>query len=171
MKDFKVVGLISSPRQNGNTATLVREALRGAKSEGACIEEVFLPKCNINFCNGCFKCLIDGDCGFTDDFKEIKELLYEADGIILGSPTYCGTYNAIMKSLFERLGMFEVMTSSLGGKYFAGISTAGSAMAARKTAQEMVSLVSSGVFKRGYISGVFGVGFIKGKVASEVVLP
>lgn len=102
-----------------------------------------------------------------DDLKEIKELLYEADGIIWGSPTYCGTYNAIMKNLFDRLGMFEVMASSLGGKYFAGISAAGSAMAARKTGREMVSLVSSGIFKRGYISGVFGAGFLKGKVASE----
>lgn len=167
MKEFTVLGIISSPRYNGNTATLVREALRGAESESACVREVFLPKYNINFCTGCFKCLIDGDCGFTDDFKEIKELLYEADGIILGSPTYCGTYNAIMKSLFERLGMFEVMTSSLGGKYFAGISAAGSATAARKTGREMVSFVGSGVFKRGYISDVLGAGFLKGKAASE----
>ncbi len=167
MKDFKVVGIISSSRPNGNTATLVREALRGAGSEGACVHEVFLPKCNINFCIGCFRCLTDGGCCFDDDFKEIRDLLYGADGIIFGSPTYCGTYNALMKNCFERLGMFEVMTSSLGGKYIAGISAAGSAVAARKTGRKMVSLVSSGVFKRGYISGVFGAGFLKGKAASE----
>lgn len=167
MKDFKVVGIISSPRHNGNTATLVREGLRGAESEGACVREVFLPKCNVNFCTGCFRCLTDGECYFADDFKKIRDLLYGADGILLGSPTYCGTYNALMKNCFERLGMFEVMTSSLGGKYIAGISAAGSATAARKTAREMVSLVSTGVFRRGYISGVFGVGFPKGKAASE----
>ncbi len=166
MKDFKVVGIISSPRYNGNTAALVREALKGAESGGACVKEVFLCKYDIDFCTGCFKCLSDGSCIFRDGFAEIRDLLYEADGIIWGSPTYGRTYNAIMKNLFERLGMFEVMTSSLGGKYFAGISTAGSSGAARKTAKEMVSLISGGVFKRGYVSGVLGAGFIKGRTAS-----
>ncbi len=167
MKKFKVVGLISSPRYDGNTAVLVREALKGAEKGGAAVEEVFLPRCTINFCTGCFKCLADGKCCFNDDFEEVRELLYEAEGIILGSPTYCRTYNATMKNFFERLGMFEVMTSSLGGKYFAGISAAGSAMTAKKTAGEMASLISSGVFKRSYVSGVLGAGFVKGMPAHE----
>mgnify|MGYP000914159776 CR=1 FL=1 len=34
MKDqFTVVGVISSPRREGNTAVMVREALNGAKEE------------------------------------------------------------------------------------------------------------------------------------------
>jgi hypothetical protein len=34
-KDIKIVAVISSPNFNGNTAALVREALNGAKKEGA----------------------------------------------------------------------------------------------------------------------------------------
>lgn len=167
MKGFKVTGLISSSKYNGNTATLVREALKGAEKEGASVKEVFLPKCYINFCTGCFKCLADGKCYFSDDFLEIRDLLYESDGIIWGSPTYCGTYNAIMKNFIDRLGMYEVMTSSLGGKYIAGISTAGSAMTAKKVARDLASIGSSGVFKRGYVSGVLGAGFINNMTAHE----
>ena len=33
-KEIKVIGVISSARVNGNTATLVREALKGAEAEG-----------------------------------------------------------------------------------------------------------------------------------------
>ena len=56
MKDqFTVVGVISSPRREGNTAVMVREALKGAKEEGAIVEEVFLADMN-GILQGCLTC-------------------------------------------------------------------------------------------------------------------
>lgn len=164
---MKVVGVISSARRNGNTATLVREALKGAEKEGAAITEIFLPKYRLDFCTGCLKCLSDGKCPIQDDFMEIRDLLYGADGIIWGSPTYGGTMNAIMKNLFDRLGMYTMLTSSLGGKYAVGISTATSVNSAKKVAGELAANTSSHIFVRGYVSGVLAAGYVKNKTALE----
>ncbi len=155
-KSFKVIGIISSSKINGNTSTLVRKALEGAKSEGASVEEIFLPKYKLGFCNGCLRCSIDGKCSLDDNFEEIRKLIYEADGIILGSPTYAKDYNAIMKNFFERMGPYTLFASLLGGKYGAGISTA-YGNDAKKVAKRLTSVFKFTIFNRCYISGSLGV--------------
>lgn len=159
MKTCKVVGVMSSPRKHGNTAALLRAALQGARERGAEVTEVNLYDCHLEYCRGCLACLKCGECPIKDDFQRIRELLYDADGIILASPTYCGSCNAAMKNLFDRLGLYEVMTSRLGSKHVAAISTAGSATAARKTAKSMTALTANGVFLTGEVSGTLGAGF------------
>lgn len=155
-KNIKVVGVISSARYGGNTATLVREALKGAEESGATVTEIFLPKKKIEFCTGCSICLSKGKCIFNDDFEEVRDLLYDADGVIWGSPTYELAPNAIMKNLVDRFGLFERYTSSLGGKYTAGISTCGG-MGANKVAKGLAEILCGSLFVRGYNSGSLGV--------------
>ncbi len=168
MKDqFTVVGVISSPRREGNTAVMVREALKGAKEEGAIVEEVFLADMEMEFCRGCLTCLKNGECCISDDFNALRGLLYNADAIILGSPTYGANVNAIMKNLMDRLGMYEAATSSLGGKYIAGISAANSAAAAKKTARTLSHFGNTGTFSRTYTSGFLGAGFSGGRQAGK----
>ncbi|TCL58796.1 multimeric flavodoxin WrbA [Hydrogenispora ethanolica] len=165
----KVVGVISSAHRNGNTAALVREALGGAAAAGATVEEIFLPQLRIEYCNGCFHCISAGECPIGDDFAAVQSALYEADGIILGSPTYAGSFNAVMQTLFERLGMYERLTSSLGGKYLAGVSSC-SGMGAAAVARRMVRLMSGGIFGRGYESGTLGVP-LRGREAAALPKP
>lgn len=166
IREFKVTGVISG-RYDGNTAALVREALKGAEEEGAVVKEIFLPEYNLKFCTGCLKCMSAGKCPLADGFSEIRDILCESDGIIWGSPTYCGAPNAMMKNLFDRLGMYCMLTSLLGGKYMAGISTAGSAATARKVAGDLVKLTSNGVFQRGFVSGILGEGYKNNSHAKE----
>ena len=72
------------------------------------------------------RCMATGRCGLADDAMALRDKLYESDGIILASPSFGVQPDARMKNfLTDRIGMFTVYTSSLGGKYFAGISTAG----------------------------------------------
>ncbi len=168
MKTSKVVGVLSSPRADGNTELLLRAALKAAREQGAEVTEVNLCDCRLEYCKGCLSCLKNGECPLNDDFRRIRDTLYEADGIILASPTYCGSCNAAMKNLFDRLGLFEVMTSRLGGKHIAAISTAGSAGAARKTAKSMTALTANGVFLAGEVSGTLGAGFSR-KTAQEEI--
>jgi multimeric flavodoxin WrbA len=154
---IRVIGVMSSARLNGNTAILVREALRGAEEEGAVVAEIMLPKYQISFCQGCLTCMVDGCCPMDDDFEQVKTLLKGASGIILSSPTYGGALSARMKNLLDRLGLFERFTSAtFGGKYVAGISTARSAGAAKKVAKGLAGLLTNGVFERGYITGFLG---------------
>lgn len=157
-KNIKIVGVISSSKIKGNTATLVREALKGAKEEGASVKEIFLAKHKLNFCTGCLNCTAKGKCPLPDDFEEIRKTIYEADGIILGSPTYATEYNAIMKCFIERLGTYTLYASLLGGKYGAGISTAYGAGAAKKVAKKLANTFGFAIFQRSYVSGYLGVG-------------
>jgi multimeric flavodoxin WrbA len=155
---IKVIGVMSSARLNGNTATLVREALKGAEEEGALVSEIALADCHLSFCRGCLTCMVEGRCPVDDDFEAVKALLQGADGIVLGSPTYGGAPNAIMKNLMDRLGLLERFTSAtFGGKYVVGMSTARSAGAAKKVAKDLAGLLTNGVFERGYVTGFLGV--------------
>jgi multimeric flavodoxin WrbA len=167
MKSMNIVGIISSSNLNGNSATLLREALKGAQDSGATVSEIFLPQFDINFCKGCLVCMRTGSCVQKDDFDSIRNMISNADGIILSSPTYAAAPNAIMKNFVDRLGLFEYMTSSiLGGKYIATISTAKS-FGADKTVKYLASVPLGSIFKKAFISGTLGVILRGGKKANE----
>jgi len=152
-KTIKVVGVISSMNRNGNTATLVREALKGAEKCGAVVEEIYLPEKKIEFCQGCLRCMSTGKCHINDDFENIKEKIRAADGLILSSPTYCAAPSATIKNLFDRLGVFEYATSSvLGGKYVAAIATAGS-FGAKQVVGYLSGIVRDSLMVKGYVCG------------------
>ena len=151
----KIVGIISSPSRNGNTAVLVREALRAAAESGAEVGEIFLPEHRLQYCTGCLHCMSAGGCPLPDDFEEIRRTLYACDGIVIGSPTYGQRPNAMMKNLFDRLGMFTLYASSLAGKYVVGISTA-DGFGASKVAKQVTGIVF-GMFGHGYVTGTLGV--------------
>jgi multimeric flavodoxin WrbA len=102
-------------------------------------------------------CNAKGECPIPDGFEKIRKLIYEADGIILGSPTYALEYNAVMKCFFERLGTYTLYTSLLGGKYGVGISTSYNRNGAKKVAKKLTSIFKFGIFERSYISGTLGV--------------
>jgi hypothetical protein len=61
-----------------------------------------------------------------------------------------------MKNLFDRLGMYARMTSTLGGKYVAGVATA-SSFGAAKAAQQLAAYLRDSVFRRACVSGTLGV--------------
>lgn len=162
-----VIGIISSARKDSNSAVLVREALKGAAGKGAAAREIYLPKYDLEYCTGCLSCMKTGKCHLPDGFNELREQLYEADGIIWGTPTYAGTMNAIMKNLIDRLGMYEMSTSSLGGKYMAGIAAASSPRAARRVAKGLSRFGIGGTFMRSYSVGYLGAGFKGGRRAED----
>jgi multimeric flavodoxin WrbA len=161
---MKVIGIISSPHAKGNTATLVRETLRGAEEEGASTQEVFLPDYRIEYCKDCRTCISSGRCAVRDDFPQVRQMMREADGIVLSSPTYGAGPSARMKNLLDRLGQYAFLTSTFGGKYVVGVSTAGS-FGAAKVAGQLAADIRDSVFRRGYVSGTLAVR-LRGKQAA-----
>ncbi|WP_347490267.1 flavodoxin family protein [Desulfoscipio sp. XC116] len=125
---MKILGIVGSPRRNGNTSRLVKEVLQGAAKEGAITELVFLHDYKFTGCRGCEKCSESCRCVINDDMQKLYPLLLEADGLVLGSPTYFYNVSADMKKFIDRCYSMEVfakddrscwvgISEAMGGKY------------------------------------------------------
>lgn len=91
-----------------NTATLVKEVIRGAQDAGAETVVFDLYDMNIKPCQGCFVCRKTGHCVMQDDFQNLFKHIVDADVVIFGSPVYIGQISAQMKLLWDRLcGLFD----------------------------------------------------------------
>ncbi len=93
---------MGSPRQQGNTAILVQEALAGAAELGADVKLLHLDGKDIAFCDGCESCIETGECKVADDMQQIYAEVLAADGIILGTPVYFWNVSAQMKAFIDR---------------------------------------------------------------------
>ena len=98
----KIIGIIGSPRTDGNTSFLVKTALKSAETLGVETEIINLGSSNIEPCVACDICKATGECAIYDDMREINEILIESDGIIIGSPVYFGSVTAQLKMLIDR---------------------------------------------------------------------
>jgi multimeric flavodoxin WrbA len=100
---MKVIGFNASPRNNGNTATLVNSVLKGAQDKGAEVRYVNLHKLNMKGCLGCDKCNDDlGKCVQKDDLSPILRDLRDYDAVVLGTPTYWWHVHPQLKMLTDR---------------------------------------------------------------------
>ena len=99
---MRVLGLFGSPRRGGNTELLLEEALKGAESEGAEVERIYLPDYAITPCKECHGCDQTGNCVILDDMQKIYPKLLEADVIILASPIFFYGVTAWAKALIDR---------------------------------------------------------------------
>jgi len=125
---MKVIGIVGSPRKNGNTEILTAHALKSIDEEGIDTELIRLAGLNIKQCNGCMLCLKEERCSIEDDLFPIYLKMKEADGIILASPVYYGSATALIKSLMERAGYI----SRHNGEPFSG-KVGGPLVVARRT--------------------------------------
>ena len=109
----KIVAIDCSPRSAWNTATLVREAARGAEKQGAEVELLDLYKLEkFTGCVSCFGCKLPenlGKCICRDGLAPVLEAIRNADGLIIGSPNYLGDMTAGFRALYERL-IFQSLT-------------------------------------------------------------
>ncbi|MBE6038952.1 MAG: flavodoxin family protein [Anaerofustis stercorihominis] len=110
---MKIVAINASPRTAWNTATLVREAAKGAESEGAEIKIFDLYKSDkFTGCVSCFGCKLPqnlGVCVYKDGLSPVLEEIRTADGLIIGTPNYLGDVSAAFRALYERL-IFQSLT-------------------------------------------------------------
>jgi len=99
---MKVLGLFGSPRRGGNTDLLLEEMLRGAQSQAAEIEKIFLSDWDISGCRECRRCEIDGNCVIQDQMQKLYPKLLQADYIILASPIFFYGVTAQVKRMIDR---------------------------------------------------------------------
>jgi multimeric flavodoxin WrbA len=103
----KVVAFNGSPRADGNTAILLKHVLSVLEKEGIETELVQIGNRQIHGCTACRKCFETKNrrCIIeTDDVNSYIEKMVQADGILLGSPTYFAMMSPEMKALIDRAG-------------------------------------------------------------------
>ena len=102
---MKVLAINGSPRKGGNTAHLIKHVFEELEREGIDTELVELSGHRIRGCIACYRCieLKNGRCSLDDDIlNELVGKMVEADGIVLGSPTYVSDVTAEMKAVIDR---------------------------------------------------------------------
>ena len=112
---MKVVAFNGSPRKKGNTAMMLGWVMEQLEKEGIDTEIVHVGR-DIHPCIACYKCASNKDrrCTFDDDgVNGYLEKMFEADGILLGSPTYFADVSAQMKALIDRCGLVARVNGNL----------------------------------------------------------
>ncbi len=104
---MKVVAFNGSARKDGNTAILIRKVLEELEREGIETELIQFSGEAIRGCLACYQCFKNKDNHCSNDSDIVNDCIdkmIEADGIILGSPTYFSDVSAEMKALIDRAG-------------------------------------------------------------------
>jgi multimeric flavodoxin WrbA len=99
---LKVLGISTSPRKNGNSSTLLRQALEGAESAGARTEYINIIDYKIGPCIECNACYKTGICSVKDDYPQLMEKLLNIDRLIFATPIFFMTVCAQAKILIDR---------------------------------------------------------------------
>lgn len=97
-----VLGLMGSPRKNGNTDFLLSLFMKEIEKAGVRTHIVEVGKKNIMPCMEYSVCEKKGTCPIDDDMDEVYSLLREADIIVLATPIFFYSAPAQVKALIDR---------------------------------------------------------------------
>lgn len=103
----KILGIVGSPRRNGNTHVLVSRILEGAKFEGATTDILLLNDLHIRECDGCHTCWKSKPCSKKDDMNDIYSKIIGSDVLVFGTPVYWYGPTALMKGFIDRFVYFN----------------------------------------------------------------
>ena len=70
---MKIIVFLGSPREEGNTELLMKEAIRGIEDSGFSVHIFRLNTMNIMPCQNCGGCDETGTCIYDDDMSQIYE--------------------------------------------------------------------------------------------------
>ena len=113
---MKAIGIVGSPRKNGNTEILTTHTLKAIAEEGLDTELIRLAGLDIRPCNACMVCRDEERCPIADDLFPLYTKMKEAEAIILASPVYYGSATALIKALMERTGYMSGPRRMFAGK-------------------------------------------------------
>lgn len=99
---MKVLLINGSPRKNSNTELALKEVEKSLNEENIETEIITIGN-NIPGCMACNACYKLGKCVKDDIVNEVATKFKEANGIIVGSPTYYASTNGTVISFLDRL--------------------------------------------------------------------
>ena len=112
---MKVVAFNGSPRKKGNTYHAIQIVFKELIKEGIDTEFIQLGGSDIKGCIACLKCIEKKNkrCVQKDSLNLYLERMIEADGIIIGSPTYFSNVSTEVKALIDRAGLVSIANDYL----------------------------------------------------------
>lgn len=113
---MKIVAFNGSPSREGNTVTLLRKVLSPIARAGIDTELVQVGGTLLSGCTACYQCFKEKDrrCAINSDIvNECIAKMIEADGIIMGSPSYFAGMTSDLKALLDRAGLVAVANGNL----------------------------------------------------------
>ena len=113
-ESIKVLGILGSPRRQGNTEILLDSALAGAVDRGAKVEKVLISEMEISPCKEIYACLEAGRCAIQDDMQILYEKLLAADHLVFASPIFFYGVTAQAKAMVDRCQALWVKRYILG---------------------------------------------------------
>ena len=103
----RILGIVGSPRKNGNTHHMITRILEGARKNGAKTEIIFLRNYLIKECDGCHTCWKGKPCCKSDDMIGLYSKIIASDGFVFGTPIYWFGPTALMKGFIDRFAYFN----------------------------------------------------------------
>jgi NAD(P)H-dependent FMN reductase len=108
-KNIKVIGICGSLRTKSYTRLALQIALKGAEESGVNTELIDLREYNLVFCDGG-----ESEEDYPEDVYRLRKKVYEAEGIILGTPEYHGSVSGVLKNAIDLLGFKEFEGKMVG---------------------------------------------------------
>ena len=163
-----IVGLSGSPRVGGNTDLILEAALEAAKAEGANVKLIRISDYNLSPCSGCMSCFSTKKCVKEDDIEKLYGEIMNADGVIMGSPSYFQGVTAQMKIFIDRVGFLAL---ARGRKDFAekvgGVAAVARRSGVSSTCNQMLTFMTAVGMTIPSGGRVFAIGREKGEVAKD----
>lgn len=104
---MKIVCINGSPRDDGNTSTILNAMLEVFQGGGWEIETVHLNQLNIKGCQGCMSCKNKTDyCVQKDDMTPIYDKIQESQVVLMGTPVYLWDVTGQFKIFMDRCFAF-----------------------------------------------------------------
>ncbi len=103
---MRVIAINGSPRKGGNTSYALKVMTDELEKQGIETETIQIGQQEIHGCIACGHCSSSEDhlCVFKNDpVNEIAEKMRNADGFILGAPTYYAGIAGTMKAFLDRV--------------------------------------------------------------------
>jgi multimeric flavodoxin WrbA len=104
---MNVLALNGSARKKGNSATMLKQAIKGAKEAGAETKLINLYDLNYKGCTGCVSCKLLGGksfgrCAKRDELTPVLTEAITSDVLLMASPIYFNDVTGILRSFLER---------------------------------------------------------------------
>jgi len=103
---MKIIAFLGSPREEGNTDLLLREATRAIEESGFQVRTFVLNTMDILPCQNCGGCEETGACIYEDDMTQIYDAIRTADRVIVASPIFFFGLSAQTKAMVDRCQAF-----------------------------------------------------------------
>ena len=94
-----VAAICGSLRGNGITRMALTYALDGARELGATTHLIDLREYDLVFC--------DGSSDYPADVQRLRRDVREAQGLLIGTPVYHGSYSGVLKNALDLMGFRE----------------------------------------------------------------